>query len=141
MRIDIKKNDCKFYVNEEERTIVCVIHCDKYLVEYYVNELTHNYFWLPFNEREKIKMPSTFIGKAVCTENDTWDEELGRDIAFERAKDKFYKSFFKRANRLIEMIDGHVIDMIDSFNNIGTKVEKRMGELRKNIEERVGEGE
>ena len=60
MRIDIKKKDCKFYVNEEERTIVCVIHCDKYLVENYVNELTDYYFRLPFSEGKKIKMPSTF---------------------------------------------------------------------------------
>ncbi len=137
MRIDIKKKDCKFYVNEEERTIVCVIHCDKDIVEYYVNELTHNYFWLSFNEREKIKMPSTFIGKAVCTKNDTWNEELGRDIAFERAKNKFYKSFFKRANHLIKMIDGHVLDMICSFNTLGRRVDDHMTGLRQRIEERL----
>jgi hypothetical protein len=86
---------------------------------------------------KQITMPSSFIGKAVCAENDEWNEELGRKIAFSRAKDKCYKSFFKRANIFVQAIDKHLGDMIEKFNDFGLKLENKRETLQNIIDKAI----
>ena len=96
----IKMSQCKFYVDEEARTVVCVIPATTDLVQDFVEEhfdftdLNINfgltYDWLARN----LFMPRSFMGKAVCAADDEWDEKTGKLIAYSRAKDKCYKSFF-----------------------------------------------
>lgn len=139
----IKMSDCRFYVNEEERVVVCVIPNTRDMLMDYIEEhfnwhdmdVSSMMYW---NTREKLyKMPNSFIGKAVCAKEDEWNEETGRLIAFSRAKDKCYKSFFKRANALINNIDRRLGDMIESFNNFGTRLDEKRLQLEQKIDERV----
>lgn len=149
----IKMSDCRFYVNEAERTVVCVIPqfvedgsrrnftCDMVLDFIYDNfsfrEVDFHYALERAFENE-LKMPSSFIGKAVCAPDDEWNEETGKLIAFARAKDKCYKSFFKRANHFVQTIDRRLGDMIEQFNDFGIKLEdKRIG-LEQKINEKIG---
>ena len=135
----IRMSECQFYVDEVKRTIVCVIPHTKYWLEEFMND---NFFWkeivmefgltVPF--KEQMLLPNSFTGKAVCSEEDEWNEDLGRLIAFSRAKDKFYKSFFKRANLFVQMLDGHLNDIITIFNNLGDGLEKKKGILEAKIE-------
>ena len=67
-------------------------------------------------------MPRYFTGKAVCAPEDKWDEELGKKIAFARAKEKCYDSFFKRANLFVHTVTKRLGDAIDIFNNFGDKI-------------------
>ena len=139
----IKMSDCRFYVNEEERTVVCVIPKTRYMLENFVRE---HFKWNDFNfdlglEYEymlTLYLPSSFMGKAVCAPEDEWDEETGRMIAFSRAKDKCYKSFFKRANKLVQMIDKRLGDMITLFNDFGMKLDGKREALQAKINERIG---
>lgn len=147
----IKMSDCKFYVDEEARTVVCVIpnklgehKFTKNMVSDFIednfrfNDLDMQ-FGLDYDWVDKtIEMPSSFMGKAVCAPEDEWDEETGRIIAFSRAKDKCYKSFFKRANKLVQMIDRRLGDMITQFNDFGMKLEGRREALQAKINERIG---
>lgn len=139
----IKMSDCKFYVNEEARTVVCVIPNTSDMVIDYIWE---HFQWKDINVyesleygkfRNSIKMPNSFMGKATCAVEDEWDEDLGRIIAFSRAKDKCYKSFFKRANRVVQALDSRLGDMITVFNDFGTKLEAKKDALNKIIESRV----
>ena len=106
----IKMSDCRFYVDEEARTVVCVIPKTKYMLEDFAkdhfkwNDFDFD-FGIDYAYMKSLYLPSSFMGKAVCAPEDEWDEELGRMIAFSRAKDKCYKSFFKRANRLVQTLD------------------------------------
>lgn len=139
----IKMSDCRFYVNEEERMVVCVIPHTRDMVEDFINEhfefsdvdYTYN---LPWRMREKIKMPNSFMGKAMCAPDDNWDEETGKMIAFSRAKDKCYKSFFKRANTFVQAIDRRLGDIIETFNDLGVKLEDKRDALQDQIDERIG---
>jgi hypothetical protein len=79
-------------------------------------------------------MPVSFMGKAVCAPEDEWNEETGRLIAFSRAKDKCYKSFFKRANLLVQTVDRRLGDMITTFNDFGLKLDSKREALQKVIE-------
>lgn len=149
----IKMSDCRFYVNEAERTVVCVI--PQFVKEgnernftrdmvldfiddnFYFREMDFRYLSNPVF-RDELRMPSTFMGKAVCSPDDEWDEEVGKMIAFSRAKDKCYKSFFKRANHFIQALDRRLGDMIEEFNDFGMKLEdKRLG-LEQKINEKIG---
>ena len=137
----IKMSDCKFYVNEAERTVVCVIPNTEYMLNDFISE------HFSFNDcdieealymsRGSYRMPKSFMGKAVCSKEDEWDEELGRMIAFSRAKDKCYKSFFRRANTLINTFDGRLGDMIMAFNTMGAKLDAKRNQLEHMIEERT----
>lgn len=152
----IKMSDCKFYVNEAERTVVCVIpqsveegdrrNFTRNMVTDFIDD---NFSFREMNFRylsnsvfrDELRMPGTFIGKAVCSPDDEWDEEVGKMIAFSRAKDKCYKSFFKRANHFIQTLDRRLGDMIEQFNDFGMKLEdKRLG-LEQKINEKIGKEE
>ena len=149
----IKMSDCKFYVDESARTVICVIPSKlpsgrltkNMLIDFIGDhcnfsdlEISYgiNYHWAD----KALQMPRSFIGKAVCAEEDEWDEELGKMIAFQRAKNKCYRSFFKRANVLAQTLDRRLGDMIDLFNDLGLKLEKKREALDVKINERVGNG-
>lgn len=140
----IKMSDCRFYVNEAERTIVCVIpKTQDMLYDYIYDHFTFSDFDMNRSmqyrvEREVVEMPSSFMGKAVCSAEDEWNEELGRKIAFSRAKDKCYRSFFKRANTFINALDRRMGDMIESFNSLGKQLEDKRDGLQHQIDEALG---
>ena len=138
----IKMSDCKFYVNEAERTIICVIPKTRRMVNDFIRE--HFEFSdldfdiaTSYHYEKKLSMPHSFMGKAVCAPEDEWNEETGRLIAFAKAKDKCYKSFFKRANAFVQAVDRRLGDMIDLFNNFGMKLEGKREALQRQIDERT----
>lgn len=141
----IRMSECQFHVNELERTIVCVIPSrrdGKFTRNMVIDFIEENFmfpeidFFMAMEPKlkAKLKMPSTFIGKAVCAPGDTWDEETGKLIAFSRAKDKYYKSFFKRANLFVQTIDNKLGDIVNNFNDLGLKLEDNKKILEAKIE-------
>lgn len=149
----IKMSNCRFYVNEAERTVVCVIpqfveegNWRKFTSDMVTDFIQDNFMFpeIDFNYSmeskltDELKMPGTFMGKAVCSPDDEWNEEIGKMIAFSRAKDKCYKSFFKRANHFIQTIDRRLGDMIEKFNDFGMKLEDKRVGLEQKINEKIG---
>ena len=145
----IKMSDCRFYVDKVARTVVCVIPKTKNMVTDFISE----HFDFPDIDMfqalnfwdnkwyKKLDLPNSFMGKAVCAPEDEWDEKLGRKIAFSRAKDKCYKSFFKRANLFIQKIDARLGDMIMMFNDFGLKLEEKREALQQQIDNHMKESE
>ena len=140
----IKMSDCKFYVDDLERVIVCVIpktrdmvldficdHFDFPDISLYDSMNSWNKLY------EELRMPSSFIGKAKCAPEDEWDVDAGMLIAFLRAKDKCYKSFFKRANKFIQAIDRRLGDAISIFNDFGLKLGEKKDNLKQQIADRM----
>lgn len=137
----IKMSDCKFYVNEEAKIVVCVIPTTEWMLNDFINE---NFDFPNFdvgesiwNNRASYRMPKSFMGKAVCSPEDEWDEELGKMLAFSRAKDKCYRSFFKRANALVNTMDRRLNEMITVFNKMGERLEGKREALNQQIEEKT----
>ena len=149
----IKMSDCKFYVDKEARTVVCVIpsiiakdELEEMSIKRMLQDFVRsNFDWNDFNIfdglsyrfYDKLELPNSFMGKAVCAQEDEWNEELGKMIAFSRAKDKCYKSFFKRANRLVQTLDRRLGDMITAFNDFGLKLNDRRDILQAKIDEKL----
>lgn len=138
----IKMKDCKFYIDEEARTVVCVIPNTKTMVYDFIRE---HFDWgdismydaMCWRLSDTIGMPHSFMGKAVCAPEDEWNKETGCMIAFSRAKDKCYKSFFKRANYFVQTIDRRLGDMIEMFNDFGMKLENKREALQNEIDDRI----
>ena len=139
----IKMSNCKFYVNEAERTIICVIPNAELMITEFIYEhfvWKDIDFWRGMDAvlHKQLIMPRCFVGKAVCAPEDEWNEELGRLLAFSRAKNKCYQSFFKRANLLVQTVDKRLNDMIIAFNDLGAKIDGKQLELQKKIDEAMG---
>lgn len=138
----IKMSDCRFYVNEEDRVVVCVIPNTRNMLLNFIEEnfnFTEIDVYMGLNNKalESLEMPVSFMGKAVCSQDDEWNEELGRLIAFARAKDKCYRSFFRRANTFINALDRRLGDMITMFNDMGMLLEDKHEGINQKIDEMI----
>jgi len=147
MSIGIKQSDCRFYVNEPERTVVCVVPNTESLFKDFIYD-NFQFQDIAFGSAliwsesgrfsASLDMPDSFIGKAVCAEDDNWDVEAGKRLAFYRAKNKVYSSFYKRANKFIQTIDGRLGDMISILNEMGMKLQDRKEDMAHEINEMTG---
>ena len=145
----IKMSDCKFYVDESSRTVICVIPNTRHMVVDFIEEHFRYKDINPYNTIDfwnskwykELEMPASFMGKAKCAEEDEWNEDAGRLIAFSRAKDKCYKSFFKRANKFVQTFDRRLGDMIETFNDFGLKLEGKRELIETKIDELVSREE
>ena len=132
MDINIKMEDCRFFVDEEKRTVVCVIENTRKKVLDFFN--IHSIIWNRTTQRvtfepnsalyKKLCLPERFIGKAVCAPEDEWNEEVGRILAFDRAKYKLNTSFFKRAQLYIDVINDEFNKLISITNAYGAALKK-----------------
>lgn len=143
MNINIKMSDCAFYVNKDKKTVVCVIPCCEDDLYYFVRERWYDGAKVGFDMSDKLTermtMPTSFMGKAVCSDEDEWDEEFGREIAFYRAKEKYYRSFFKRAREFMLAADHEMERLCDDLNAIGDKITNKLQHMEDHIKERAGE--
>ena len=132
MKIHIDMKDCKFILKPDERRIVCIYYTDPEILIDYLNHNCNVY--TDYKEYNILKMRHYYTGIATCAPEDEWNEELGRKIAFSKAKDKCYKSFFKRANTIVQTIDCRLGDMIEMFNDFGLKLENKRQALQDQID-------
>ena len=145
MRFNVKPTDCRFVVNEKKRTVVCIYEgCESTLLDFLDKNTIIKLFRFGCGSRirtlkDRLYMPNRFIGIATCGEDDEWNEETGKLIAFSRMKDKLNKSFFKRAQTYIETIDKWLNETVDLFNSLGVKLEKNQEKRHENIDKLIGQ--
>lgn len=127
MKFNISKKDARFIVNKDKKKVVCIIEdTNKCFIKFVDENLPIksycNDYWHPSRLENKLFMPNKFIGVATCSDDDEWNEETGKLIAFSRAKDKLNKSFFKRANTYINCLDKWTNEAAATLRNIGNKL-------------------
>lgn len=91
MRSNLKIEKIDYRVNEEKRTVVCILNCDMQLEKH---PAFGNYI---YTDQWKKRMPKVswdgeFNVSAVakCNDDDTFDVETGKRIAESRAKKKAF---------------------------------------------------
>lgn len=139
MKINVKptSENVRFIVQPERRKVVCIISDTKFLLSDFV-DLWRNEWDAPLNITKIMQMPDRFVGVATCDENDEWDEEVGKSIAFSRAKYKLHNSFFKRANTFVNECDRALSKLITSLNDYGEHLTLNAEKREKWITEKVG---
>ena len=113
--INIRPRDCRYIINKEKRKVVCIIDNTQFKLRNFL--FSH----LPYGIYPELELSPRYIGIATCAKEDEWNENLGKRIAFHKAKVKFDTSFFKRANSFIQDQDDKLNRMIDSLNAYGAK--------------------
>jgi len=133
----VSKKDCDFIVLKEKREVICVLQHTRYKFLNYIDR--DNLLFTTWNDKlnDKLFMPDYFIGVATCNATDKWDEQLGKDIAYSKALNKFNRSFFKRAQTYIDAVEKHLDDTYTDFNAYGAKLEKCEVDRAKWLEERI----
>ena len=109
MKHSIKREDVKYFVNEEKRTVVAVLEGTECLFTDFMYENDgplpcRDYYELD----DRYSLPNRFVGIAKCSVNDEWNEQLGKLIAFDRLKEKVNNSFIKCANKYVRDIDNNI---------------------------------
>ena len=138
--------DCEFYVNEDKRTVVCVLEGTKDMFEnfawkrLYIDSSSCFYRWRDNDRMQSgVEMPDRFVGIAHCAEEDEWNEALGRKIAYMRLREKVYRSFFKHANFYINTLDEYLNRSVDEINLIGMKIGAEMDNRNEYIASKLSE--
>ena len=143
MEINVKMKDCRFFVDEEKRTVICVIENTSNLVRNFfdlnwwnenIGSSSRQVKFVPYGKLDEFMiLPDRFVGKAVCAPEDEWNEEAGRLIAFDRAKTKLNTSFFKRAQEYVTEVDIAFNNMITSVNGYGERLSRGMEKRHEHI--------
>lgn len=131
----------QYVVNEDKKAVVCIteVYLDTPMID------SNNYSASFYNEmyRERV------VGVAKCSPNDTFDVEIGKQIAYARAENKAYaiaKAYVARANADIaamksicdKFIDKasycieHNNEYIDALTNTENPAHQALIEKRKN---------
>ena len=143
MKINIRPKDCKFIVDQEKRKVVCIIDNTENKLFYFID------YFGPWSNRkcplefgrtvtEKLKMPRRFTGIATCAPNDEWNEEIGRAIAYGKAKYKFNVSLFKRGNYLVNYMDEYIAKLARQFDEYGERVSRNEAKRDEWLDKAVG---
>jgi len=122
----------KYFINKEERTVVCVLEQCEYDFVDFVNRLDNPLTYAP--PRFSYRMPSTFRGRARCSKEDTWNEEYGKRLAYHRAKVAHDKSLFNHCNKLMNYIDKKSDELADTFALFGHKLSRNFERREKELE-------
>lgn len=139
----------KYYVNEEKRTVICVIRdTECRLADFIRSNAIFNpvYQLTTYSGREDalrklrkmLYLPNQFVGKATCSPDDEWNEETGRYIAYARAKEKYDKCFFKHAQKYFDQLDLEFNNFADRINKYGAILSKNLERRDKKVQELIG---
>lgn len=147
-KFNIHPEDCRFIVNEEKRKVICLIeNTDALFVDFADNNFDIPYDCMTLfgsrrpskkNFYKKLYMPKRFWGIATCAEDDEWDVEKGKLLAFSKAKDKLNQSFFKRADLYISTFDRSLNDAVVILNNLGAKLTASSKHRHEKIDKLIG---
>lgn len=137
MKDYMREPECKFYVNEDKRKVVCVYDVEENLFgACYADSKYLNIDLENINDIIRDEMPTKhFVGVATCSPEDEWNEAIGRRIAFLKVREKYYRSYFKTANRIIDRIDEEIADIACAINDLGERVEDSVYREKERIEQ------
>lgn len=144
MNFNVSKDNATFFVNPEKRKVICIIDNTELMfldfIEANLPIKTCCCGWWKERQFEKeLEMPGRFVGVATCSQDDEWNEETGKIIAFSRAKDNLNRSFFKRANTYVNTIDDWLSRAVEKINAYGDKVTINTDRRHERIDELLGE--
>lgn len=137
MKIKITPDDerCQYIVNKEKGKVECVIHNTELLLSDFIYDYDND---LASVNWKTVLLPNQFSGVATCAEGDEWNEALGREIAFARAKYKLDRCFFKRANHFIHEIDRRTNRLYEEFNTYGNAISRSHNGRMTRLEKKLG---
>ena len=121
----------KYFINKEERTVVCVLENCKYDFVNFLARVDNPLVDTTTNL--KYLMPFSFRGRARCSEEDTWDEDYGMRLAYHRAKNAHDKCLFNKCNKLMAYLDKKADELADTLSLFGHKLARNYERREKTL--------
>lgn len=136
------RHKVQYFTNKEKGIVVARINgCKKDFISFLFDSCDQNAlaYHAPFSDKEyeQLLMPNSFVGVARLGENDVWDEELGKQIAYQRAKQKRDVSFFKRVNMAVRLYERELDKLCKLFDGYGTRLSNNAFYREKKIAEKI----
>ena len=138
-RIDITPNsrNVHYDVDSKRRTVTCTITNTDVMLRKFMGFACFGHNSMHIDDL--IQMPPKFVGTAKCDPRDEWNEEVGKLIAFSRAKYKCQSSFFKHARAVIDAMDKQLDFYVKQLNKYGDAVGRRLEKRTSILHEMTGE--
>ena len=132
------RHKVQYFVNKEKGIVVARINdCKRDFISFLFDSCNQNALAYRDKEYGQLLMPRSFVGVAQLGENDIWDEELGKQIAYQRAKQKRDASFFKRANMLVRLYERELDKLCNLFDAYGKRLSNNNEYREKKIAEKI----
>ena len=78
--------------------------------------------WCGFPWDENYELPNQFVGVAHCAENDVWNPEIGKRVAYDKARAKLDRSLFKRLQHYVDEQEKSLDEVVFRINALGRKL-------------------
>lgn len=137
MKLPIKMEDCKFYVNEEKGVVVCVLEDASYLLSAALYKKSYALWHM--SSEEDISLPNVFRGKAVCSPDDVWNEDVGKRLAFYRMRAKLLNAYFNKVQYIVDKVEKELDNFVEDVNNLGYRMNRVQENLMESITKLIDE--
>ena len=132
----------QYFTDNEKGVVVARINgCKRDFISFLFDSCAMNplVFQPPFSDKEydQLLMPNSFVGVARLGESDIWDEELGKQIAYQRAKQKRDQSFFKRVNLAVHWYERELDKLCEIFDAYGKRLSDNTEYRESKIAEKI----
>ena len=132
-----------YIVKKDEGVVVCILNDTNYYFSDYIMArlLRQDYRDIVPSLHNEYFLKNSYSGVARCAPGDEWNEELGRKIAFNKAKIKLNMAFFKRAQLYVDNVDREFNSILDAINGYGDRVEADTQKREEEIERLLNNSE
>ena len=115
----------KYNVDTEARTVTATLEgCHDDVVKTFNRRLGDSVLTKDDNIYKAAQIPDTFIGMAKCHPDDTFDEEVGKQLAKERLLDNYHTAKLATELLIMELFNifaDHIDAMIDHEKSVLAK--------------------
>ena len=136
--LNIRAKDCQYTVYPERRLVMCTIPNTTYT---FIDDVTNEGMrvFINFNKKweKRLKMPDQFVGVSMCHPDDKFDVEIGKQIAYNHARDRFNRSYYTRAQAFINLLDNYTNKCEEQYNDVGRKLSVAAQYRHKRIKELI----
>ena len=123
----------KYVVLPEMRMVKCFLTDTKYIACETLEDVDSNVMRDEYFHPRYI-MPNQYLGVAYCNPNDEWNPELGKQIAYDKARAKLDRSLFKRLQLYVNRCDKYYNDVVNSINVLGRRLSQSHSHRAERIE-------
>jgi hypothetical protein len=122
----------RYFVNEEKKVVVCKL-------ENCAGNLMCDMCEKGYPHHPDLFISDTFVGIAKCSDEDTFDVELGKKIAYKRAVAKLFSAKERAINRFMKEQTKYFMQLTDTASKMANKYANVVARKEKEITHLIGE--
>lgn len=123
-----KEATVTYVIDEEARTVKAIIKNTKYDAINSIRRASKN---IGVNLNDSFLLRSTYIGTAICSENDNFDVKTGMLIARKKAIIKYNKAKVSKMNKFYKLFENMQNDLKQTIEYTTKKYQKFENEISK----------